>query len=451
MKETESKVGGRPGRGRRGHWDLPGSLILLTLPLIALAPSALFLIALGGLLLSFVFALFENALLHYSSARLMAGARERGQEERMTRALADEDEVLLASKIARGLTQIVAVVVFALALVEVQPSTAAAIVWSTVALILFLLFQVAMPYVLARRAGHTILLRGLVPYRIVVAVFRPLATLLHGGATRLFRNGGEPDRSAEITDEILSAVEEGNREGVLEETERHMIEGVIDLRGISVDHIMTPRTEMIAIAADGTIETAVAKSTEHGLSRLPVYRGTPDSIIGVLYVKDLLPYITKKDAPPALSEILRPPFFVPESKIVGQLLNEMKAKKIHMAIVLDEYGGTAGVVTIEDILEEIVGEIEDEHEREATRSLVRINENAATVDGRTHIDDLNEAMHISVPESEEYETVGGLLFSHLGRVPAVGENMELNGVRLTVLEADARCVNRVKVTIQRTG
>jgi len=208
---------------------------------------------------------------------------------------------------------------------------------------------------------------------------------------------------------------------------------------------------MIAIAVDGTVEAAVAKSTEHGLSRLPVYRTTPDSVIGVLYVKDLLPYITKKNAPPPLSKILRPPFFVPESKIVGHLLNEMKAKKIHMAIVLDEYGGTAGVATIEDILEEIVGEIEDEHEREATRDLVRINENAATVDGRTHIDDLNEAMHISVPESEEYETVSGLLFSHLGRVPAVGENMELNGVRLTVLEADSRRVNRVKVTIQRAG
>ena len=168
----------------------------------------------------------------------------------------------------------------------------------------------------------------------------------------------------------------------------------------------------------------------------------------MLYLKDLLPYLGKPDLP-KIESILRKPFFVPQSKNVGDLLQEMRAKQIHLAVVLDEYGGTAGVVTIEDILEEIVGEIADEHEGTVPSDVVRISEHAATVEGRTHIDDLNRSLDLDVPESEEYETVGGLLFSRMGRVPAAGEHYDLDGVRFTILEADERRINRVKVAVQQ--
>jgi len=332
---------------------------------------------------------------------------------------------------------------------EAQLPTPAAVAWSIVGILLFLVLGVAAPYLIARRAGHVVLLRGLSAYRWFVAPLRPFSSALSRLGTKLMANGDTPDRTEELTDEILSAVEEGDREGLIEESERQMIEGVIDLREVAVDHIMTPRTEMISVSVEEPVEVAVALSTEHGISRLPVYRGTPDSIVGVLYVKDLLPFIVSDEPPPSLGKLMRPPFFVPETKNVGELLNEMKARHVHMSVVLDEYGGTAGVATIEDILEEIVGEIQDEHEREDTEDVVAIHEDAATVEGRTHIDDLNEAMRIAIPESEEYETVGGLLFSRLGRVPVVGENLSVDGVNFTVLDADARRVARVKVTVQR--
>jgi CBS domain containing-hemolysin-like protein len=227
-----------------------------------------------------------------------------------------------------------------------------------------------------------------------------------------------------------------------------MIEGVIDLRDGTVERIMTPRTEMVCIDADATAEEAIARSLEDGLSRLPVYRGTPDDIIGILYVKDLLRHVGKGAMPP-IPQILRPAHFVPPSKNVRELLHEMRAQPAHMAIVLDEYGGTKGLVTIEDILEEIVGEIVDEHEATPPSEVVRISEHAASVDGRTHIDELNRAMDLAVPESEEYDTVGGLLFCHLGRVPNRGESLDLEGIRFTVEDADERRVNRVKVSVER--
>ncbi|MEE8105246.1 MAG: hemolysin family protein [Planctomycetota bacterium] len=422
---------------------------MVSVVVLAVTPGGFFSLAFASLVISFVYALFENALLHYSSVKLMAEAKARGREEQFTEALSDEDDLLLGSKIGRGITQILAVVCFVAGLMEAQLSSAAAAAWATVGIILFLVLLVAAPYLIARRAGHVVLLRGLNTYRWIVRPLYPFSALLSLLGNKLMANGNMPDRMEEITDEILSAVEEGDREGLIEESERQMIEGVIDLREVAVDHIMTPRTEMISVPVEGTVEAAVALSTDHGISRLPVYRGTPDSIVGVLYVKDLLPFIVSDESPPSLGKLMRPPFFVPETKNVGELLNEMKARHVHMSIVLDEYGGTAGVATIEDILEEIVGEIQDEHEPEDAEDVVAIHENAATVEGRTHIDDLNEAMSIQIPESEEYETVGGLLFSRMGRVPAVGDNLHVDGVKFTVLAADARRVARVKVTVQR--
>ena len=223
----------------------------------------------------------------------------------------------------------------------------------------------------------------------------------------------------------------------------------MDLREVTADHVMTPRTEMVCLQVGTTAAEAIGAARGRGLSRLPIYRDTPDDIVGVLYIKDLLPLFGKEDVPP-VERLARQPFFIPQSMKVGKLLQEMRGRHVHLAIVLDEYGGTAGVVTIEDILEEIVGEIVDEHESEETHDVVKINENVATVEGRAHIDDLNRALDLEVPESDEYETVGGLLFSRIGHVPAAGEHFDLDGVRFTVLEADERRIHRVKVTVQRS-
>ena len=436
---------------RKGYCPdrLASPLILATI-LTALAPPALFGTAAALLLIAFVFALFENALQHYSRVKLFALAKGRGTEEPLAALLESEDELFFASKVGRGLFQLVGVAFLVVGLVQTGDENAVGMFALSLVLgTTFLIVNVAAPYVLGQRFAEGLVLRVLIPYARVITPLTLAAGLLQRATTSLFRAQQPPDDPREeIEDEILSAVDEGAREGSLKDTEKRMIEGVIDLRDVDADHIMTPRTEMISLPIDATFEDAVERTRERGLSRLPVYRETPDDIAGVLLMKDLLPYLGHARTPP-IESLLRRPLFVPQTKNVQELLQEMRARQTHIAIVLDEYGGTAGLVTIEDILEEIVGEIADEHEHAAKDEVTRLSENAATVEGKTHIDDLNDALDIDLPEIEEYETVGGLLFTRLGRVPAPGEHWDHDGVRFTVLDSDERRVHMVKVTVRR--
>ncbi len=429
-------------------------------PLISLSPEplawflalgqggVLLLIALGCLLLAGIFALFENALHHHNRVRLTEEANRVGKTAALDLVLLQEEEILFVSKIARGLATMVAVATIVVFLVRSGTSGVALALWVVLGPGVVLFFTVAGPYLVGRRAGHAVLLKGLLPYSVAILPLRPLAAGLHAVAARLLGRREEPHPNQEITEEILSVVEEGTREGALHAHEKEMIKGVIDLRDVTAGMIMTPRTDLVCIPVGTPAREAIERAGERRLSRLPVYRETPDDIIGVLHMKDLLPHFARGETPP-IEKILRRPLLVPQSKDVGDLLHEMRASRTHMAIVLDEYGGTAGVVTIQDILEEIVGEIEDEHAAESSSDLVLINENAATVDGRAHVTDLNRALHVEVPESDEYDTVGGLLFSLMGRVPLPGEHYDVDGVRFTILEADERKIDRVKVSVRR--
>jgi len=416
-----------------------------------MAPPALYGAAAVFLFAAFVFSLLENALHDYSRVKLLAEAKRRAREDAFAQLLEHDDEVLFASKVGRSLFQLagVATLVVAIVLPDGQTALSTFAVATSVAL-LFVVVNVAAPYVLGQRYAEGILVRLLPSYARVIAPLTFASSLLQRMTARLLRAAEEEDPTEEITDEILSAVDEGAAEGSLEHTEKRMIEGIIDLRAVTADHVMTPRTEMICLPIDAPVEEALARSRERGLSRLPVYRDTPDDIAGVLYMKDLLPYLGKPTTPP-IQGLLRTPLFVPSSKNVRELLQEMRVHQMHLAIVLDEYGGTAGLVTIEDILEEIVGEIADEHEGVSHTEVVHIADNVATVEGRTHIDDLNEALDTDIPESDDYETVGGLLFTVLGRVPAAGEKCDIEGVRFTVLDSDERRVHRVKVTVEPAG
>jgi CBS domain containing-hemolysin-like protein len=420
--------------------------------LLALGQDGLYLlIASGCLFLAAIFALFENALQHHNRVRLTEEANREGKIEAIDAALLEEDEILFVSKIARGLATMVAVAMIVVFLVHSGASGIVLGLWVVLGPGVVLFVTVAGPYLIGRRAGHAVLLKGLLPYTTAIFPLRPLAAGLHGIAARVLGRRAEAAPNEEIAEEILSVVEEGAREGALDAREKEMIKGVIDLRGVSAGSVMTPRTDIVCIPVGTTAKEAIEHAGARRLSRLPVYRETPDDIIGVLHLKDLLPYLARGETP-LVEKIARRPLLVPESKNVGDLLHEMKASRMHMAIVLDEYGGTAGVVTIEDILEEIVGEIEDEHESGPTGDdLVLINENAATVDGRAHVVDLNKALRLEVPESDEYDTVGGLLFSMLGRVPEAGEHYDMNGIRFTILEADERRIGRVKVSVRRAG
>ena len=236
------------------------------------------------------------------------------------------------------------------------------------------------------------------------------------------------DHDAISSEELRILVERGGEQGILEAEEEQMIHAVIELGERRVHEVMVPRIDMVAVPADIPLDDLIDTIVNAGHSRIPVYEESIDNVIGILYAKDLLPYLKGADHPPAIRTILRTPLFVPESMTVDDLLHEFQRRKVHIAIVLDEYGGTAGLVTIEDLLEEIVGEIQDEYDVEEPM-IVRLSDNEARVDGRASIDDLADAFDLKWGEedAEEFDTVGGLVYHHIGGVPSVGDTVNVDG------------------------
>jgi putative hemolysin len=222
----------------------------------------------------------------------------------------------------------------------------------------------------------------------------------------------------------------------------------MDLGDATVSQIMTPRTDMHMVQVDAPWDELISQAIESGHTRIPVYDKTRDDIVGILYVKDLLPELATGDAESRtpIRELLRKPLFVPETKAVDDLLQMFQQLRTHIAVVLDEYGGVSGLVTIEDVLEEIVGEIDDEYDPESVQEIERIDQDTVEALGRAHIDEINEALHLELPEDGDYDTIGGLVFSELGRIPQTGEAVVWQDkVRISVLEATRRRIDRVRI------
>jgi CBS domain containing-hemolysin-like protein len=254
---------------------------------------------------------------------------------------------------------------------------------------------------------------------------------------------GHPEATAEDDESLLDLMEIEEANGGIEEEERAMIRGIIKLVGTATREIMVPRIDVVAVDTDTTMPEVTALIMERGFSRIPLYEGTIDNVVGVLYAKDFLRYLARGSRPPALKTIARPPYFVPESKKVDELLAEMRLNRVHMAIVVDEYGGTAGLVTIEDLLEEIVGEIEDEYDRSEV-TVEHISPDEAILDARVSTDDLNELFGTNI-EGEDFDTVGGFVYHLLGRVPIPGDEVSANGLRLRILSVLGRRIKKVQV------
>ncbi len=268
----------------------------------------------------------------------------------------------------------------------------------------------------------------------------------HASHRRRFRR--RVQKRAQIsTEELKLIVERGGEEGILEAEEEQMISAVIGLSDRRVHEVMVPRTDMSALPVTATLDEAIDTIIAEGHSRIPVYEETIDKVVGILYAKDLLPFLKGEDKRPDLRTLLRTPLFVPESMSIDDLLHQLQRRKVHIAIVLDEYGGTAGLVTIEDLLEEIVGEIQDEYDVEEPMT-VRLSDDEARVDGRASVDDLAELFDFdleALEDSEEYDTVGGLIYHRIGGVPQPGDKIELTaqGLLLTVESTDGHRVGKV--------
>jgi putative hemolysin len=261
-----------------------------------------------------------------------------------------------------------------------------------------------------------------------------------------------PERiGQEIQQEILSAVSEGAKEGVVDEEEREMIESVISFRDTTAAQIMTPRPEVVAIEATATLAEIKAILEESGLSRIPVYEETLDQVVGILYARDLLKQLGKPAETFSLRSAVRPPFVVPETKPLRDLLHDFRQQKVHIAIVLDEYGGTAGLVTIEDVLEELVGDISDEHEPPEPAQFHKLDEHTFEADARLHVDEFNRLAGADLPEDDGYETIGGFVSTTVGRIPPAGTAFDHGDLRFTVLKAEPQRVNRVRAERKPTA
>jgi putative hemolysin len=254
---------------------------------------------------------------------------------------------------------------------------------------------------------------------------------------------------AEAEKELLRSIEDTQREGGLDPGAAAMLENIVEFTGTDVGEVMTPRTEIEGIEFADDLTAVRNAIIEIGHSRIPVYEENLDHIVGILYVKDLIPFLGADPAKFKLKPLLRKPIIVPETKAVSDLLKDFQRSEVHLAIVIDEYGGTAGLVTIEDVLEEIVGEIKDEHDtdEEEEPTLDRRSDTLAEVDGRFRIAEFNEALGLALPDEDEYDTVAGFLLAQFGRVPGVGDMTEAHGARFKVLVASPKHIERIAVEL----
>jgi len=259
----------------------------------------------------------------------------------------------------------------------------------------------------------------------------------------LIRKKNHLDNSNNLTEEIHDLMDEGQAKGLITNEESDMVYGVLDLKELDARSIMIPRTGISSAPADSTLGEIIKLVTDCGHTRIPIYKDNIDQIIGILHAKDLLKLLGEDPSSRIPSNILRKPYFVPKNKNVGQLLKDLKEKKTHLAIVTDEYGGTAGIITIEDILEEIVGEIMDEHDDEQPLLTV-LDDGTILVDARLDVEKLEEHLNVKLPEGD-FESVGGFVIHLLGRIPGTGEKTTFENFEIIIRDADQRKINKVLI------
>ncbi|MGH9324590.1 MAG: hemolysin family protein [Vicinamibacteria bacterium] len=311
----------------------------------------------------------------------------------------------------------------------------------------YLLFRELIPNIVARKNPEKVLLVLLPAFRIYARIINPFTRPLVSLVMLFVPKDGKIEEKA-THEEVQAYIEAGEEEGILEGDEGRMVQSVLDLGDKVVREVMTPRPEIVAIAEDATVGELRALFAEQKYSRVPVYREDLDHVVGLVYVIDL---IASHDAPPegSFRSLIREVSFVPESKRLGELLRELQRARETLAMVVDEYGGVCGLVTVEDILEEIVGEIHDEFD-EVDQEIVQEKEGVFLVSGRADIDQLKEILHLDVNGSG-FETVSGYVLEAAGRIPQEGEVIEHEGVRIEVVDADGQRIHKVRFRLPTPG
>lgn len=399
-------------------------------------------------LLSFsaFFSASETAMMSLSKIRLRHMVDEKVANASLVSKLLEKPSRFLASVlVANNLVNTAASSILT-ALVAKHVAGGTGILIATVGMtILILIFGEITPKNIASNNSEGVALRLAKPLSLMVTIIAPIANfimLVINGALRLFGVKVNTAQPFITQDELKTMVTVSHEEGVLEGGEKKMIDNVFEFGDAQAKDAMTPRTDMVSIEDDYTYEQVVEAFRTDQFSRMPVYRETPDDIIGVLYVKDLLlGGVSKENF--NLEEIMREPYYTYEFKRIGDLFEDMRNKQIPIAIVLDEYGGTAGIITMEDLVEEIVGDIADEYDIQETEIEV-IKEDEYIVDGGTRIDLVNEMIGTRI-ESEDFDSIGGFILGELGGLPEVGEVIEVDGVTFKVEEVDKNRIEELRI------
>lgn len=378
--------------------------------------------------------------------------RLRSNEARFGLILRDDEAALRACEFAQICTFTTTLVLFSLLRYWSRAQLADHELWLDLLLIMTVCWLAirVLPWAISRVAAEWVLYWCWPLIRLLILLLQPVLSIANWTDTLMHRIAGRSDPSPEnletFAEEIQSVVDEGEREGILESHSGRMIQRVMELREEDVRAVMTPRTDVVSIQVSCSLAEAREQLLEAGHSRIPVVDGSMDDIIGLLYARDLLGAFTSGGEHRSLREIIRPPFYVPETTTINTLLDRMKQERLHLAIVLDEYGGVTGLVTLEDILEEIVGDIADEFDDRPEDLYRVIDPHTLWVDARMHLDELNELFELNLPDDKDFDTIGGFVFSELGRVPRKGEQLQWNQLCITVLEVTERKLVELELT-----
>jgi len=401
-------------------------------------------VAAACLVVTMFFSAAEMAFIAANRLRLRHLAEEGNTiAARYLEAFRHPERSLSTAMMGVTIAHIVAASVATWALLGVVGSMAAAVVVTLALTPIMLVFGEIIPKAVAREWATSLILWLYRPLTWTSVMLAPFVALAHAVVSAVLRpfGAGSADTRQFVSREELKALlqlEPGEADVTTQEAE--MIDKIFDLGDTTVREIMVPLVEVAMLSADANPADAIARIRERGFSRLPIYEQRETNVVGVVTAMDLL---VRGAETRRLSELMRQPYFVPETKRIDDLLREMQRHRIHLAIVVDEYGGSTGIVTLEDIVEQIVGEIQDEHDRTPT-SVDRLPDGSYLVAARTNIDELNEALDWTLPK-QDYETVAGLALATLGRIPRTGEVFRIPGYTITVMEADARHVANVKI------
>ncbi|MBS4535277.1 HlyC/CorC family transporter [Clostridium sp. D2Q-14] len=402
------------------------------------------------LILSAFFSSSETALVGLKIAEIRQLREKDEKKAKLLERIKKRINIILSTiLVGNNLVNILATTILTQLTMEFFKGSTSTFISTIVMTVLILIFGEITPKTFATQNPGKVSIIVARPIEILSKIFNPILIILNFITSFMIKIlGGKVDSSGTFVteEEIRTLVDVGEEEGVVKLHEKEMIENIFDIDHIDVGDVMIPRIDIIAVSQDDSMETALNKITKYGHSRIPVYKNTIDNIIGVLYAKDILPFVVNKQQEineTKIVDIIREPYYVPETKKANKLLTELQQNKVHMAIVLDEYGGTEGLVTIEDVLEEIVGDIYDEYDNDENM-IEKVNESIYKIRADISLEDINEFFNTNFPE-EDFDSLGGYIFSSLGRVPKQEDTLEEQGIKMIVRKVVNRRIKVVEI------